>query len=185
MSFTFTGLAIPEVILVESNKFGDDRGHFRETFKASEFGAAGITMPFVQDNYARSKRGVLRGLHYQKNPMAQGKYVLAYEGRIFDVAVDIRRGSPTFGKWVGEELSSDDGCGLYVPPGFAHGYCVLSEWATVAYKVTSEYNPSAERGIIWNDPVLKVAWPIKDPILSAKDLLLPPLDAADNNFLFE
>lgn len=182
MAFRVRKMEIPEVLLVESVPIRDARGFFRETYKESELAPHGIPTGFVQDNLAHSSRCVLRGLHYQKQPKAQGKYVFVSEGRIFDVAVDIRKGSPTFGKWVGAELAVDNDMALYVPPGFAHGYCVISDTATILYKVTSEYAPEADRGILWNDPAIGIVWPIANPILSAKDSRLPLLYQADNNF---
>ncbi|HEX9076236.1 MAG TPA: dTDP-4-dehydrorhamnose 3,5-epimerase [Anaerolineae bacterium] len=182
MAFRVRKMEIPEVLLVESAPMRDARGFFRETYKESELSPHGLPKRFVQDNLAHSSLCVLRGLHYQKLPSAQGKYIFVSEGRIFDVAVDIRKGSPTFGKWVGAELAMDNGMALYVPPEFAHGYCVLSDKATIIYKVTAEYAPEAERGILWNDPDIGITWPIADPILSPKDSRLPPLRLADNNF---
>ncbi len=182
LPFTFTRLAIPAVVLVEALAFGDTRGYFTETYKRSEFVANGITEAFVQDNASRSTRGVLRGLHYQKDPAAQGKLVGVIRGRIFDVAVDLRHGAETFGRWVGEELSSDNHRLLYVPPGFAHGFCVLGDEADVVYKVTAEYSPAHDRGIRWDDPAVGVAWPVAAPVVSAKDAALPLLAEADNTF---
>ena len=142
-------------------------------------------MRFVQDNISYSRQHVLRGLHYQLSPAAQGKLVLAVHGVIFDAVVDIRRGSPTYGNWVGATLDSAHGPQLlYVPPGFAHGFCVLSDQASVAYKATAEYVPAMERGIGWNDPALKIAWPIDTPILNERDAALPTLAAADNDFVY-
>jgi dTDP-4-dehydrorhamnose 3,5-epimerase len=182
MPFQFQRLAIPEIVRVEAKRFGDERGFFKEVYKASDFAASGIAPTFIQDNLSHSTRGVLRGLHYQKHPHAQGKLVMALTGRIFDVAVDIRHGSPSFGRWVGEVLSAENGYMLYVPPGFAHGFCVLSEVADVLYKVTSEYVPECDRGILWNDPAIGVEWPVAEPLLSPKDAQLPSLEQADNNF---
>jgi dTDP-4-dehydrorhamnose 3,5-epimerase len=179
MPFSFYPQAIPEVILVEPRRSGDVRGFFMETYKRSAFVANGIAEVFVQDNYSHSVRGVLRGLHYQKAPQAQGKLVMVLQGEVFDVAVDIRQGSPTFGRWVGVTLCSDEPRLFYVPPGFAHGFCVLSEKADFVYKVTTEYVPTLERGIQWNDPQIGVEWPIADPILSARDLHQLPLAQAD------
>jgi len=184
MAFRFEALAIPAVILVTYQKFGDERGYFAETYKQSVFAANGIPAKFVQDNYSHSIHGVLRGLHYQKAPHAQGKLVMAINGEIFDVAVDIRHGSPTYGKWVGEVLSATNGHMLYIPPGFAHGFCVLSAEADVVYKVTNEYAPAHDLGIIWNDPDIGIAWPVAAPRLSPKDARLPRLSAADNDFTF-
>ena len=182
MAFRFEPLRIPEVILVEALNHHDDRGFFRETYKQSEFAANGIPISFVQDNHSHSARGVLRGLHYQKLPKAQGKLVIVSSGEIFDVAVDLRADSLTYGKWLGQNLSTDNGCMLYVPPGFAHGFCVLSDEADVMYKVTYEFAPEAERGIVWNDPAVGIEWPIKKPSLSSRDAGLPLLQFADNNF---
>ncbi len=184
MPFEFTNLEIPGLILVRPRIFADDRGFFLETYKHSEFAAAGIREHLVQDNYSRSTRGVLRGLHVQKSPKTQGKLIMCMQGRIFDVAVDIRAGSPHFGKWVGVELTRDNKHMLYVPPGFAHGFQVLSENADVMYKCTEEYSPSDDRGIIWNDPDIGIVWPLPDPILSGKDSKQPRLREADNNLIF-
>ena len=184
MSFTFKKLDIPEVILVDAKAFSDDRGYFLESFKKSVFTSNGIDTKFVQDNFSHSVKGVLRGLHYQKNPKAQAKLVIALRGKIFDVAVDIRKNSPTFGKWVGEILSEKNHKLLYVPEGFAHGFCVLSNEADVLYKVNQEYSPEHEMGILWNDPDLHISWPIKKPILQERDILLPILKNAENNFIY-
>jgi dTDP-4-dehydrorhamnose 3,5-epimerase len=184
MPFNFKKLSIPDVLLVEAKAFPDDRGFFLESFKESNFVKNGITNRFVQDNHSYSKKGVLRGLHYQKNPQAQAKLVTVIRGEIFDVAVDMRKNSPTYGMWVGEILSVQNHRMLYVPEGFAHGFCVLSDDADVVYKVNREYSPEHDRGIIWNDPNVKIDWPIKNPILSSKDLEQPLLKNADNNFLY-
>lgn len=182
MPFLFKKLAIPDLILVEPKKFPDDRGIFMETYKSSEFFRNGIREPFVQDNHSRSFRGVLRGLHYQKNPHAQGKLVQCHRGRIFDVAVDLRKGSPTFGQWIGVELSEENNLMLYIPPAFAHGFVALSETADVLYKCTNEYASESDRGIIWNDPDIGIQWPVKEPILSDKDRRHPLLRDADPDF---
>jgi dTDP-4-dehydrorhamnose 3,5-epimerase len=182
MPFQFKKLEIPEVILIEAQTFADDRGFFAETYKRSEFAACGIPHSFVQDNLSHSVQGVVRGLHYQKHPRAQGKLVTVLNGRIFDVAVDIRKGSPTYGQWVGMELSGEDCTMLYVPVGFAHGFCVLSQEADVVYKVTDEYARDLDRGVLWNDPDLGIQWPVTEPLLSPKDAELPLLKDADNNF---
>jgi dTDP-4-dehydrorhamnose 3,5-epimerase len=182
MAFRFSRLEIPDVILVEAKSFKDDRGFFKETYKQSEFSANGIALPFVQENHSHSTRGVIRGLHYQIHPKTQGKLAIVARGEIFDVAVDIRKGSPTYGHWVAQVLSVDNGRMLYVPPGFAHGFCVLSEEADLIYKVTAEYAPDLERGIVWNDPSVGIEWPIHEPILSSRDERLPLLKDADNNF---
>ncbi len=184
MPFEFAPLALPGVILVRPRVFGDGRGFFLELYKRSEFLAAGIGEYLVQDNFSKSTRGVLRGLHYQKVPKAQGKLVTCLRGRIYDIAVDVRKGSPHYGKWVGEELTEENRHILYVPAGFAHGFQVLSETAEVMYKCTAEYSPADERGIIWNDPDLNIRWPLADPVLSAKDKVYPRFKDADMNFLF-
>jgi dTDP-4-dehydrorhamnose 3,5-epimerase len=184
MPFEFKQLAVPGVILVVPKVFGDARGFFLEFYKHSEFAQAGIPEHFVQDNHSKSVKGVLRGLHYQKAPHAQGKLVRCLHGKIFDVAVDIRKGSPNYGKWAGAELSGENNHMLYVPPGFAHGFLVLSEQAEVLYKCTEEYAPAGDRGVVWNDPDIGIVWPLTDIILSEKDKLLPQLKKADNNFTF-
>ena len=185
MPFRFQRLALPDVILIEAQHFDDDRGFFLETYKRSVFAAQGIPDVFVQDNYSHSLRGVLRGLHYQKNPHAQGKLVQVVHGEVFDVAVDIRRGSPTFGHWVGVRLSADRFQILYISAGFAHGFCVLSDAAGFTYKVTAEYAREADAGIVWNDPDIGIEWPITDPILSPKDAQRPLLRNADTRFSYE
>ena len=179
MPFTFKSLDIAEVILIEPKVFEDGRGFFMETYKMPDFVASGIKGPFVQDNLSRSTRGVLRGLHYQTPPFEQGKLVRAARGEIFDVAVDIRRGSPTYGKWVSAILSEEKKNMLYIPEGFAHGFCVLSEIAEVAYKSTNIYSPRSEAGIIYNDADLNIEWPLEEPILSSKDKKWPTLKEAD------
>ena len=136
----------------------------------------------MQDNLSRSRQGFLRGLHYQKHPKAQGKLLTVLRGEIFDVAADIRKGSPTYGQWVGLTLSADNFRMLYIPVGFAHGFCVLSDEAVLSYKATEEYAPDLERGIVWNDPDIGIHWPVANPVLSAKDAQLPQLREADNNF---
>jgi dTDP-4-dehydrorhamnose 3,5-epimerase len=180
--FDFRRLEIPDLILIVPRVFTDSRGLFLEIYKHADFVAAGIPEHFVQDNYSRSIQGTLRGLHYQKNPKAQGKLVCCIQGTIFDVAVDIRAGSPHYGKWAAAELSGEKRKMLYVPPGFAHGFQVLSETAEVMYKCTEEYSPANDRGIIWNDPDIRISWPLKNPKLSDKDEMHPLLRNADNNF---
>jgi dTDP-4-dehydrorhamnose 3,5-epimerase len=184
VTFTFKKLSIPEVILVETQSFSDNRGFFLENFKTSSFVSNEINTKFVQDNFSHSIKGVLRGLHYQKNPKAQAKFVTTLRGEIFDAAVDIRKNSPTFGKWVGEILSDKNHKSLYIPEGFAHGFCVLSEDADVLYKVNNEYSPENERGIIWNDPQINIKWPTDTPILHEKDSILPLLQNADIDFIY-
>jgi dTDP-4-dehydrorhamnose 3,5-epimerase len=169
MPFTFKKLEIPEVILISPRVFPDERGFFLETYKKTEFTKNGIKENLVQENYSRSKKNVLRGLHFQRSPKAQGKLVQCLRGKIFDVAVDIRKKSPTFLKWVAVELSQENGQILYVPKGFAHGFLVLSASADVVYKCTAEYSPKHESGIIWNDSQINITWPRLKPILSDKD----------------
>ena len=157
------------VVIIEPKVFGDARGFFLETWQQTRYSEAGLPEKFVQDNLSYSTKGVLRGLHYQK-PGAQGKLVYVLHGEVFDVAVDIRVGSPTFGQWVGVTLSSENKRQFYVPEGFAHGFCVTSDIALFAYKCTDFYNQAAEGGVIWNDPDIGIQWPIANPILSPKDV---------------
>ncbi|MBU3005731.1 dTDP-4-dehydrorhamnose 3,5-epimerase [Paraglaciecola arctica] len=168
-----TPLAIPEVVLFEPQIFGDDRGFFYESFNMKVFKeATGLERQFVQDNHSKSQKGVLRGLHYQLDPMAQGKLVRVIEGEVLDIAVDIRKSSPTFGQWVGAKLSAENNNQLWVPEGFAHGFITLSDSAQFLYKATNYYAPEFERCIAWNDPNLSVDWQLGDiecPSLSAKD----------------
>jgi dTDP-4-dehydrorhamnose 3,5-epimerase len=185
MPFTFKRLDIPEVVLIEPKVFKDARGLFMETYKMPDFGTAGIKGNFVQENHSRSSNGVLRGLHYQNPPSAQGKLVRVIRGKIFDVAVDIRKNSPTWGKWVGVILSEENKNAIYAPEGFAHGFCVLSEIAEVIYKTTDVYCPESEAGIIWNDAELNIEWPVSAPILSEKDKKLPTLKNADIRFYYK
>lgn len=165
---------LPGVLIVEPRVFGDHRGFFLETYSAARYREAGIPAPFVQDNHSRSRRGVLRGLHYQLL-QPQGKLVGVTRGAVFDVAVDVRRGSPSFGRWVGVTLDDRDHRQLYIPPGFAHGFCVLSEEADFVYKCTDYYHPQSERGVAWDDPAIGIAWPELDVALSDKDRRNPPL----------
>jgi dTDP-4-dehydrorhamnose 3,5-epimerase len=170
----FNRTRLPGVILVEPAVHGDARGFFVETYHERRYVENGITKHFVQDNHSKSKRGTLRGLHAQlKNP--QGKLVRAVEGEILDVAVDVRRGSPTFGQWVAEKLSAENFRQLWVPEGFVHGFCVLSPWAQVEYKVTAFYDREDEFGVAWNDPDLGIDWPVKEPLLSDRDRAAPRL----------
>lgn len=171
--------ALPGVLLIEPRVFGDARGFFLESWNRATFAAAGLEMDFVQDNHSRSAKGVLRGLHYQlSNP--QGKLVRVTQGAVFDVAVDIRRSSPHFGQWVGYELSAENHRMLWVPPGFAHGFLVLSETADFLYKCTSLYDPPSDRSLAWNDPEIAIAWPLSSaPALSAKDAAAPTLAQAE------
>lgn len=184
MGFEFKKLEIPEVILITPKVFPDDRGLFLESYKESEFKANGINLEFKQDNHSQSSKNVLRGLHYQLEPHEQGKLVRVITGKIFDVAVDIRKGSPTFEKWVSAELSYENKNILWIPPGFAHGFLTLEDNTNVLYKATNEYNKDSEAGIIWNDPDIGVKWPIKDPLLSEKDLKHPLLKDAKLNFKY-
>ncbi len=167
----FTSTSIPDVLHVEPRIFGDERGFFFESYHSQEFAAGGITSAFVQDNHSGSRQGSLRGLHYQIQ-QPQGKLLRVVAGQVFDVAVDLRRSSPTFGKWVSAILSADNKMMFWVPPGFAHGFYVLSEWAELIYKATDYYAPQWERTIRWNDPRLGITWPLiegQNPILSTKD----------------
>jgi dTDP-4-dehydrorhamnose 3,5-epimerase len=176
-----TPLAIPDVLLISPKVFGDTRGFFFESFNQKAFNeATGTSHPFVQDNHSRSTQGVLRGLHYQIQ-QPQGKLVRVVQGAVFDVAVDIRKSSPTFGQWVGAELSADNHHQLWVPPGFAHGFLTLSESAEFLYKTTDYYAPQHERCIVWNDPDLAIAWPDvgAPPQLSAKDGVSPRFQQAE------
>ncbi len=177
----FKPTSIPDVQLLESKVFGDERGFFIETYRAERFAEAGIPNIFVQDNHSGSRQGTLRGLHYQIR-RTQGKLLRVVVGEIFDVAVDIRRSSPTFRQWVGETLSADNKHQLWVPPGFAHGFYVLSEWAELVYKATDIYAPEWERTIMWNDPEIGIEWPIipgTEPLLSEKDTKGTPVSDAD------
>lgn len=165
---------LPGVLLVTPKVFRDDRGFFLESFNEASFRDAGLPVRFLQDNHSRSARGVLRGLHYQlRHP--QGKLVRVVRGKIFDVAADIRRGSPTFGRWIGVTLDDRELSALWIPPGFAHGFCALSDDVDVTYKCTDFYTPNDERGVLWNDPLLGIRWPVENPILNAKDRSYPPL----------
>ena len=175
MRVATTGL--PGVLVVEPRIFRDERGAFSETFHAERYAQAGVPLAFVQDNFSRSRKGTLRGLHFQE-PKAQGKLVQVTRGKVFDVAVDVRRGSPTFGQWLGLELDGETLRQLWVPPGFAHGFCVLSDEADFVYKCTAPYAPEAERSIRWDDPELAIAWPITQPLLSKKDAEAPLLKDA-------
>lgn len=177
-----TPTSLPDVLLVEPTVFGDARGYFFESYSARRYAEAGISATFVQDNVSFSQRGVLRGLHFQ-HPYGQGKLVGALRGEVFDVAVDVRRGSPTFGRWVGACLSAENKRQLYLPPGFAHGFLVTSDEALFAYKCTEYYHPETERSIRWNDARIGIEWPIDGPVVSAKDHVAVPLDAMPAEFL--
>lgn len=186
MGFIFKRLAIPDLVLIEPTVFSDERGFFMETYKYDDFATFGINVSFLQDSLSLSvKKGIIRGMHYQKVPMEQGKLIRVFSGEIFDVAVDIRKGSPYYGKWVSALLSAENKKVLYIPAGFAHGFCVLTDMSAVAYKYTKIYSVEDYRGIIWNDPAIGIDWPIKNPILSDKDSKLPSLEKADNNFIYK
>ena len=185
MPFRVARLAIPDVVLVEAVMFRDHRGFFKETYRASEFASAGIAAPFVQDNVSRSRKGVLRGLHYQRSPRHQAKLVGVTRGEVFDVAVDLRDGSASYGRWVAAVLSDENHRMLFIPAGFAHGFCTLSDEADVTYKATAEYAPDLEGGIVWNDPDLGVRWPIDNPVLSSRDAALPRFRDSDHGFRCE
>jgi len=184
MAFTFSPYGgLDGLLLVEGKSFPDERGFFMESFRADEWTKAGLP-PLVQDNFSRSKRGVVRGLHYQKNPQAIGKLVRCARGRIYDAVVDLRRGSPTYGKWASIELDDRGNRMFWVPAGFAHGFCSLSEEADVTYKVTGYWSAAVDRGIRWNDPAVGIRWPLAAgaEILTAKDAALPLLADADHDF---
>lgn len=166
--------ALSGVLIIEPKVFGDARGFFLESYNRDRYREAGIELDFVQDNLSYSRKGTLRGLHYQ-NPHAQGKLVHVLEGEVFDVAVDIRHGSPTFGQWVGVTLSAENKRQFYVPPGFAHGFCVTSEFALFAYKCTDLYAPECEGSVLWCDEEIGIDWPVSEPLLSEKDLKAPLL----------
>lgn len=175
--------SLPGVVVIEPVVFGDSRGYFMESYHRQRYAEAGIAPDgFVQDNISQSRHGVLRGLHFQ-NPGSQGKLIYVLEGDVFDVAVDIRQGSPTFAKWTGERLSSVNKRQLYIPPGFAHGFAVLSETALFVYKCTTFYDPRAESGIAWNDTSIGIQWPIDSPMLSDKDRAMPTLSKIDKKHL--
>jgi dTDP-4-dehydrorhamnose 3,5-epimerase len=170
----FTPTALPDVIVIEPDVYRDARGFFLESYHCEKYRHGGIESRFVQDNHSQSAGGTLRGLHFQTR-RPQGKLIRVIEGEIYDVAVDLRRGSPTFGKWVSVTLSANNFKQCYVPPGFAHGFCVVSPSAQVEYKCTDLYDPGDERGLMWNDPALGIAWPIDQPVLSDRDRRHPPL----------
>jgi dTDP-4-dehydrorhamnose 3,5-epimerase len=173
-----TETSLPGVLLVEPSVFKDDRGYFLETWVAAKYAEAGIPGPFVQDNLSRSIKNTLRGLHFQE-PSGQGKLCSVVRGAVYDVAVDVRRGSPNFGKWVAIELSDANKHQLWVPPGFAHGFCVVSDVADFSYKCTQPYNRAAEQTIVWNDPGLAIPWPLTgEALLSPKDKSAPTLREA-------
>lgn len=185
MPFTFSPTRIADVLVIEPRVFRDERGFFMETYKRSEFAAHGICEQFVQCNQSRSARGILRGLHFQKPPKAQGKLVRAVSGAIFDVAVDLRKGAPTYGQWIGVELTAANNKMLYAPAGFAHGFCVVSAEADIAYMTSDEYAPAQEFGIAWDDPDLNIAWPVSSPQLSERDRRWPCLRDSDTGFVYQ
>lgn len=186
MPFKFTPVAgLPELLIVEPEAYVDERGWFLESHRKSEFETHGIASEFIQDNHSFStKSGTLRGLHFQKAPAAQAKLVRCLAGKIFDVAVDIRKGSPTYSKWVSTILSSENRLMVWVPVGFAHGFLTRSARAEVEYKVTAEYNSTLDRTILWNDPHIGIRWPTANPVLSSKDAKAPLLEDADNNLVW-
>jgi dTDP-4-dehydrorhamnose 3,5-epimerase len=173
---------LPGVVLIHPSVYGDARGWFLESWNQRNYAELGIDRPFVQDNVSHSARGILRGLHFQ-NPNPQGKLVQVLQGEVYDVAVDIRRGSPQFGEWFGARLSAENHTQMYIPEGFAHGFCVLSDTAVFSYKCTDFYNPQAEFSVAWDDPDLGITWPIREPLLSAKDRAAQPLKALDSSQL--
>jgi len=175
MSLIFTPAGLPGVTIIEPKVFADDRGYLMETYKRSQFVAAGLTAVFVQENHSRSVFGTLRGLHLQRAPKAQAKLVRVIAGAVFEVVADVQRESPTFGRWVSFTLSADNRRSLFVPAGYAHGFCVTSAEAQVVYKMTEEYAPELESGVRWGDPVLAITWPISTPLLSARDSRWPLL----------
>lgn len=175
----FTPLSIPGLVLIEPQVFGDDRGFFMETYSKKEFADAGITVDFVQDNHSRSTQGVLRGLHFQKPPFAQAKLVRVTQGEVLDVAVDIRPDSLTFGKWDSAHLTAENKKMFYLPPGFAHGFYVLTETADFQYKCSNFYNKESEGGLLWNDSDINIAWMAANPVLSEKDKAWPSLKSIE------
>jgi len=178
MTLDYKRLKIPELILIQSKIFHDERGFLMERYKQSDFEEIGLP-PFVQDNYSVSKKGVIRGLHIQREPFAQGKLVFVVAGKVWDVAVDVRKGSSTFGQWQGVELSDENNLSFYIPPGFAHGFSVLSPKASFFYKCTAEYSPEHEYGVRFDDPDLAIDWKVVDPILSTKDMEWPKIKSIE------
>jgi dTDP-4-dehydrorhamnose 3,5-epimerase len=184
MAFQVEHLPIPRLLLLVPQAFEDRRGCFFETYKKSEFDAQGIRENFVQSNQAGSRKGVLRGLHYQIDPSPQGKLLRVVSGEIFDVAVDIRKGSPFYGKWAAVTLSGENRSLFWIPPGFAHGYLALADGTEVLYSTTCEYDPRSERGIRWDDPALAIAWPPLSPLLNERDRNFPLCADAENTFVY-
>lgn len=185
MPFEFLKTSLPGVILIRAKAFPDQRGSFAELYQQSAFEGYGIRARFVQDNLSRSVRGALRGLHYQLAPHAQGKLVSVLKGEIYDLVLDLRQGSPTFGDWRGRRLSADAPEMLYIPEGFAHGFQSLREGTVVHYKLTAEYAPDFEAGILWNDPELGIPWPIERPVLNERDRAWPSFGDAEMNFRYQ
>lgn len=186
--FKFTKAPIEGILIIEPKVFNDDRGFFMEFYNIDEFAKNGFAEKFIQDNHSRSKKGVIRGLHYQIHPYAMGKLVKCASGKIFDVGVDIRKGSPTFGKWYGEILSGENHKMLYFPPGFAHGFLSLEDGTEVIYKCTGVFNAESERAIIWNDPDIGIKWPldmVEKVIVSERDSKHPRLKDAETNFVYK
>jgi len=186
MPFQFTKLDIPQVILIKPKVFSDERGFFMETYKYSDFAEIGINEQFIQSNHSKSvSKGVVRGLHFQKKPFEQAKLIRTVTGSIFDIAVDIRKNSPTYGKYVFTVLSAENKEILYIPAGFAHGFCTLEEGTEIVYECSKAYSPEHDRGIIWNDRDINIEWPVEKPILSGKDQHWTTLKEVDNNFIYE
>jgi dTDP-4-dehydrorhamnose 3,5-epimerase len=186
--FKLTSSPIPGILIIEPHAFADDRGFFMESYNRDAFAALGFKETFLQDNHSRSQKGVVRGLHYQLEPAAMGKLVSCVHGRIFDVGVDIRRGSPAFGQWYGEVLSGENHKMLYFPPGFAHGFISLEDNSDVLYKCTNVWSPEHERAIVWNDPAVGIKWPLDlagKPLVNTKDAAAPLLKDAETNFQFK
>jgi dTDP-4-dehydrorhamnose 3,5-epimerase len=179
MPFEFQTTEITGLVIVKSRSFPDERGEFAEVYKYSEFAANGIPDQFVQTNYSKSKKGVLRGMHYQLPPYAQAKLVRVTYGSVFDVAVDIRKDSPTYGRWLGVTLSAVEKNMLYIPEGFAHGFCSLEDDTQMVYNCSREYSPEHERGMVWNDPNVGIEWLITDPILAERDANYPSFDSIE------
>jgi len=184
MALRFEPTTIPEVIKVTTDFYRDPRGLFCELYRSPEFKHAGIEHALMQTDYSVSLKNVIRGLHYQLNPMAQAKIVSVVAGVIFDVAVDLRKGAPTYGRWTAVELKPDDACMLFIPEGFAHGFCTLSDEARIIYHCSQVYSKEHERGIRWDDPQIGIQWPVDKPLLSKKDAQLPLLAKTENNFVF-
>ncbi len=185
MPFKFQKLDFPGVVLIEAETFNDNRGYFLETYKRDDFKEAGIDVNILQVDHSRSEKNVIRGMHYQKLPMAQAKIIDVINGEIFDVVVDLRNGSPSYGKWLGMHLGGKTRQMLFVPEGFAHGFCAISETAEIVYYCTQVYAPEHQRGILWSDPQINISWPVKNPIVSEKDINLSLFNKADHNFTYQ